>query len=160
MGFFDRRDNLAGAIYGTVLVTAVEVGEWADPNVTPLEGVISLLVTTLVFWIAHVYADTVAARFHEGRRSWHLEFVDKAAHEWPLVESGVPAMLALLLGALGVLSRNTAFALAAWMGVASLFVWGLVIARREHARLRMVLLTGVVNALFGLAIVGLKLLIE
>ena len=60
----------------------------------------------------------------------------------------------------GLFSRNTGVNLAIGLGVASLFVFGFLFARRLHRPVMGALLTGGINALAGLVIIVLKLLID
>ncbi len=57
-------DNPAGVIYGTVITASLIAGQSDEPI-----GVIiaSVVVTLVVFWLAHVYAD-VLAHDADGRR--------------------------------------------------------------------------------------------
>jgi len=48
--------QLARAIYGNVLATSLVVAFSEDNDYSTTEIAVSVLVTGLVFWIAHVYA--------------------------------------------------------------------------------------------------------
>ena len=54
--------NLAGAIYGTILATAVVVGLDGKSTVSPARAFWILLATGVFFWAAHVYAFLLADR--------------------------------------------------------------------------------------------------
>ncbi|MDX6650763.1 MAG: hypothetical protein QOJ97_2714, partial [Solirubrobacteraceae bacterium] len=56
----DRRVNLAGTIYGTVIATALVAGLSEDPDLSPGEIAVSVLSTMIAFWIAHAYAELLA----------------------------------------------------------------------------------------------------
>ena len=57
---FDRGDNLAGGIYGTILVTSVVAAADGSDAIWHSLGIVE--VTVLVFWLAHVYAHALAWR--------------------------------------------------------------------------------------------------
>jgi hypothetical protein len=61
-------ERLAGYIYGTIVVLSVDVaGAKAYPH-SPGHVAVLVLVTTCVFWLAHVYAHALAARARWSRR--------------------------------------------------------------------------------------------
>ena len=62
---FDQGDNLAGGIYGTILVTSVVAA--ADGTVEIWRSLGIVEVTVLVFWLAHVYANALAWRLDSNR---------------------------------------------------------------------------------------------
>jgi hypothetical protein len=93
----DRRANVAGAIYGQVLVTSFVAALAEVRRVDPGEIFTSLLVTMLVFWLAHVYADAVAQRLEDEDPLTWREVWNIAKYEWPMLQAAVPALLALSL---------------------------------------------------------------
>jgi hypothetical protein len=98
-----HRMDVACGIYGTILVTAVAAGASAVPEMEALKGALVVLVTTVVFWIAHIYANLMALHRSQRRRSSLAEAGEVALQELPLVGAGVlPILILLLLGAAGV----------------------------------------------------------
>lgn len=96
----ERRANVAGAIYGQVLVTSFVAALSEAASVDAGEIFAGLLFTMLVFWLAHVYADAVEQRLEHDdpltlREVWHI-----AKYEWPMLQATVPALLALSLAGL------------------------------------------------------------
>src|SRR3954449_765231 len=119
-------DRLGGFIYGTVVVLAVVVaGARAFPN-DPGHIAVLVGVTTVVFWIAHVYAHGLAYSVAHDRHLSLAELEHIARREGSLVEAGVPPLAALLLGALGVLSSGVAVWLALGLGLAVLVAEGVM----------------------------------
>jgi hypothetical protein len=76
--------NLTSAVYGSVLAASVGVGSGDTHGALGLSVI--LLVTGFVFWVAHVYAETVAS-VHGG---WHMRAIRDGLHEWPLMFASVP----------------------------------------------------------------------
>ncbi len=151
---FDRGDNLAGGIYGTILVTSLVAA--ADGSVAIWRSLGLVEVTVIVFWLAHVYAHALAWRLDTDEDFTRSELRSIAAGQWPLLQAAIVPSLALLAGGLGLIATRTAYGIAIGYGVVALVWWGLIFARKERLS---ALATGVVvlvNASFGLSIVLLK----
>ena len=151
--------RIAGGIYGTLLVTSVVAGLSVDPAIGPLEGLVAAVVTSLVFWLAHVYADLVALRLETGVPVSRASAAEVLGREWPMVQAVWPAAVMLFLGWVGVFDRATAYWLAVGAGVVAMTLWGVTYARKEGARWRGVMLSAAVNVALGLVIVTLKVLV-
>ena len=152
-------ERLAGFIYGTIIVLSVLVaGSRAFPGDA---GHIAVLVavTSLVFWLAHVYAHGLA---HSVIHDEHLsldELARIARREGSIIEAAVPPLAALLLGAFGVVSTKTAVWIAFGIGLAVLAVQGVVFARVERLSWPGALLVVAANVGLGVALVGLKVFV-
>jgi hypothetical protein len=150
--------HYAGAIYGTLLVMALLA---VEPEDDPPEKVAATVAgTMLAFWLAHVYAHTLATRLRAGvGPSWaHLR--EEMAHEWPLVQSALPALGALLLAAAGLFATGTAIAIGLTLGMVELFAWGVVLGRRQGVGYGRAILVGAIDCSFGLVIVVLETLVH
>jgi hypothetical protein len=158
----DVRDerNLAGAIYGTILATSVVAGLSEGGQVDQGYASLVVLSTSIVFWIAHVYAGVLGhhLRRHGGLTWSRLNAV--ARHEWPILGSGFPPAAVLGLGTIGLFGRDTAYAIAIGVGIASLVLWGVAYAREQGYSRGGMLLAGLLNGLLGVLIVGLKVLVH
>ncbi|HWQ02157.1 MAG TPA: hypothetical protein VN449_08600 [Gaiellaceae bacterium] len=152
-------ERLAGFVYGTILTLSVVVaGARAFPH-DPAHVAELVAVTSLVFWLAHVYAHWLGESVSHGR---HLSFADLRrvmSREWSLVEAAVPPIAALLLGAAGLLSESASVWLAFGLGLGVLFVEGVVFARVERLRLIPGVLVVLANLGFGALLVALKLVL-
>ena len=160
VGRYAMGERLGGFIYGTIVILAVLVGgAKAYPHNA---GKIAALVviTCVVFWLAHVYSHAVALVV---AREQHLTFAELrhiARREGSLVEAAVPPVAALLLGAFGLISTRAAVWVAFLLGLAVLAVQGVVFARVEHLRwLGTVTVVGI-NLGLGITLVGLKLFVS
>lgn len=152
--------DIASGIYGTILVTAVVAGASAEPHIEAWTGALIVFVTTIVFWIAHIYANLLAFHHREGRRTSLEEAREVGLQELPLIGAGLlPILLLLVLGAAGITSRDTAFTIAAWAGVAVLFVEGIVLARRDGRGVLVSILSAMISAGLGFAVIILKILV-
>jgi hypothetical protein len=118
-----------------------------------------VIVTNGVFWLAHVYAHGLALSVGHDQRLRFPALLRLARREAAIVEAAVPPVVALLLGAVGVVSTAVAVWIAFGFGLAVLSVEGVMFARVE--RLSWVGTVAVVAANLGLGflLVGLKLVV-
>ena len=154
-----RGERLGGFIYGTIVVLSVLVaGSRAYPDDAGRIAVL-VVVTSTVFWLAHVYAHGVADSI--GREE-HISLPDlrrMARREGAIVEATLPPVVALLLGAVGVLSTDAAVWLAFALGLAVLAIEGVVVARVERFGALGTMVMVAANLTLGLALVVLKLVV-
>ncbi|HET6600626.1 MAG TPA: hypothetical protein VFG57_01585, partial [Gaiella sp.] len=152
-------ERLGGFIYGTIVVLSVLVaGSRAYPDDAGRIAVL-VVVTSTVFWLAHVYAHVVADSI---RREKHISLADlrrMARREGAIVEATLPPVVALLLGAFGVLSTHAAVWLAFALGLAVLAIEGVVVARVERFGALGTMVMVAANLTLGLALVVLKLVV-
>ncbi|UZN01571.1 hypothetical protein [Cellulomonas sp. S1-8] len=154
-----RAHHLAGAIYGTILATTVVAATSNHPE-SLARTMLLVLGTSVVFWLAHVYALELAARIVARRPLRREEMGHIARQEWPMLQSSWPVLLVLLLGHLEVLDPARAVDVAMAVGVGALVVYGMVIGRQESSGWPRVVLSGIVSGCFGLAILALKLAVH
>jgi hypothetical protein len=152
--------NLARAIYGYILATSLVAAFSEDDDYSTTEVAVSVFVTGLVFWLAHVYASLLGERYAAGRRLTRSEMGAEFYAEWPLVQAFIPSIAVLLLGTIGLLSDDTAVWLAIAVGLAALLLWSLEIGRRERLSPLELAGMGLVNGLFGAAVVVLKVVVH
>ena len=152
-------ERLGGFVYGTILVLSVIVaGAKAFPH-SPGRLALLVAVTAGVFWLAHVYADALGwSVVHETHLSV-AELWERARHEASLLEACVPSVVALLLGALGVLSETTAVWLALGLGLGVLFLIGIVFARVEKLGALGTTVAVLANLALGGSLILLKVLV-
>jgi hypothetical protein len=162
MKLADRRklgEQLSGFVYGTIVVLSVIVtGAKAFPHGL---GQIALLVavTTVVFWLAHVYAHVMAFSVGQDTHLSLFEFRQIARREASILAAGVPPEAALVLGGVGLLSEHFAIWLSFGLGLAVLGVTGIVFARVERLGRLRGLLTVLANLALGVVLIGLKVLV-
>ncbi len=146
-----RRSDFTSAVYGSVVAGTVIVS--AGP-VPPVALAVLLLVSGVVFWLAHVYALTVAA-VHGG---WEFRAIRKGlAKEWPVAFAAIPPALAALTAAV---FENVSPTDGAWIALAVAIieqqVWGFAAVRRSNLSGLATVRTMTLNVLIGLVVVGLK----
>jgi hypothetical protein len=150
---------IAGAVYGTILATTVVASLGHDP--AKLERSIAIvLFTSLVFWAAHVYSLMVAGRMVARRKLTRTEVKDIALNEWPMLQSSVPVVLPLVLGAIGLIRRAAPATIALIVGICALFVYGVLLGMREGRGNMSIVWNALVVGSFGVLILALKLVVH
>ncbi|MEV7009912.1 hypothetical protein [Streptosporangium sp. NPDC051022] len=151
-----ERVGFAGAVYGSLLAASVIAGSTAEGGPPSAAELATLLICTgVVFWVAHVYAQVVSRGYPVKPLTWtNLHAV--ARDEWPLAQASIPpAVAAVLVSGLG--ASNT---VAAWtalgIAVASQVAWAVAAAVKVHSSKGVVVSSGIINLVLGLAIVALK----
>ncbi len=152
-------ERLAGFIYGTIVALAVLVaGAKAFPHEAGHIAVL-LVATTVVFWLAHVYAHGLGRSVARDRRLTLAELRDVARHEWAIVEAALLLAIPLLLAAFGLISTKLGVWLALGTGLAVLAVEGLLFARAERLGRLGTLTVVSVNLALGVSLIVLKLVV-
>lgn len=155
---FAEGDNLAGGVYGTILVTSIVAAADASEAIWRSLGIV--VVTTVVFWLAHVYAHAIASSVDRSAAFSLAEVRRIARHEWPLLQAAALPSLCLAAGGLGLVELTSAYWLAIGVGVAALTWWGLLFARQTGLSRTATFVVVLVNAAFGVCIVALKVFVD
>lgn len=156
---FGPAGGIAGTVYGTIVVMATVTAGAHGKQTDMARLAVVAGVTVLVFWAAHVYADTLAESLERGRRLDRAELGDVARRELSMPAAAVAPVAALVLGAFGILGAQTALWLAIGIGVATLGVQGARYAAIEQLDRTGTLAVIALNLLLGLVFVALKALL-
>jgi len=149
----ERAHREAAAVYGTILVLAVVAALSEDEDATSLALLGGVLATSVVFWVAHVYADVLSRRAGADHSPWWQLVRGAARQEWPLVEAAIVPAMPLLLGAIGLFGRSAAVTLSLAAGLADLAGWGYLAGRAmQGSRLRSLVSAAVAVALGGVMV--------
>ena len=151
--------NYAGAIYGLILSMSVISALSKDDGLGPALIAVWTTITAIVFWVAHVYSQIVAAGFARPKEARDL-VRSTMSREWPLVQGSLIPAAALLLAPLGLIEDDNASYFAVWVGVAALFLAGLAIGTREQLSWGRRITIGLINAAIGSLIVALKIFVH
>jgi hypothetical protein len=159
LGRVQLGERLGGFVYGTIVVLAVVVtGAKAYPH-EPGHVAALVVMTTVVFWLAHVYAHALAHSVSGEEQLSRAALARIARHEGALIEAGIPPTIALLLGWVGVLSARTSFWLALGLGLTVLATDGAIFARTERLGALATVAVIAANLALGLVLVGMKILV-
>lgn len=151
--------RLSGAVYGTILATTVVVAT-QDHAENIGDALLIVVVTSIVFWMAHVYSRAVGQRIVVRRRLTRGELTAIARNEWPMLQSAVLVVIPLALGWLGALDPSKAAWVAVLLGVAALFAYGALIGWREDLGGWRTLGSALMTGSFGLVILALKVFVH
>ena len=148
------------AIYGVILVSALIAIGWEDE--TDLAVLLFTLGAGAVFWLAHLYAGTIALEDTREPRGRAL-----AAAAWRAARNSAGMLTAmvlptffLLLAVVGLLDEYVAYYLALWVGVAILALVGYSSSARRKSPWYWRLVSALVTASLGLLIIWLSSLVH
>jgi hypothetical protein len=154
--FLGRGERIAGIVYGTIIVMSVIAAGSAGTQTNAAEIAALAIPTSIVLWIAHVYAHALELSVESGRRLTWTNLRTLARREASIIRAAVLPAAALLLGAFGLLAYRTAVWLALGLGTTTLAGEAFVYARLEGLGK---LATGAsvgMNLALGLTVVALE----
>lgn len=157
--FFGVGRGIASSVYGTIVVMATLSAAYATEK-DPWRLAVIVASTSLVLWIAHVYAHGLSETMARGARPSGRGVVAIAQTEVGILLAAVAPVAALALGAAGVLRETSAVWLALGLGLGTLAVMGFRFAHLEHFGLWRTLVATAVNVSLGLLVVLLKITVE
>ena len=152
-------ERLGGFIYGTIVALSVIVGGARAYPHDPGHVAVLVVITTGVFWLAHVYAHGLAHSVSRDERLSFAELGQIARHEGAIVKAGGPPAIPLLLAMFGAMSPGTAYWVALAIGLAVLGIDGLLFARALRMRPLAAIAVTAGNLALGVVLVVLKLLV-
>jgi len=152
--------NVAGATYGLILAASVIGAAGAKPGAAAGYVDAYLVVTLLVFYLAHVYSE-ILARWIRDRHvpAWQGVRAELRA-EWPMVAAPLLPIGILSLGVLDAVDDRVAINVALGACLVQLTAGITYAARRGGANRRQTILSVLVGLSFGIVIVALKMLVK
>lgn len=148
------------AIYGLILVSGMIVVSNSLVG-TSANALLTVVVTVIVFFAAHVYAGTLARlAATDGAAGLVASLRASARHSIGMLVAAVPPLVILLLGTTRVFHDDTAIWAALIVDTVLLGVLGWFAVSRWTKRVWPRLLSGVITAAFGLVLVALKAFIH
>jgi hypothetical protein len=149
-------ERIAGLVYGTIVVMGVIAASSEGLQSDTAQIATLVVATSVVFWLAHVYALSLELSVVRGERLTVRGIKEVALHQAPILSAAVLPTGALLLGAFDLVGDRLAVWLALAAGTGALAAQGLAYARIERLTLFGTATLVVTNLMLGLAIVGLK----
>jgi hypothetical protein len=151
--------NPASAIYGAIVTAGLLAAEGAGHRgVTDL--VISVAGTLLVFWLAHAYTDMMGGLIAKGRSDGRPSLARALREEWPIVESGLLPLLALVIARGVGAAVSTAQTVALIVVVIEIGGWAFLAGRRMELTHWRLITFMVVSGGLGVVIIVLKSLLH
>jgi hypothetical protein len=151
--------NLAGSLYGLILVTSVMATLEQNEERIGLM-IAALVVTSMVFALAHAWAHALDAAGRARRPLDRHMLASGVRHEWPIVQAAFPASIVLALAASDLYTVATGLWIATGVNVGLLFVWGAVLRDVAGGTVGQALLAGLSSASLGLLLVLLKIVVS
>jgi hypothetical protein len=149
----DPARHAAGGIYGTI-VTAATIAAASEGPTSVGEIVLTVTVTLTLYWVAHAYANVIAAA-HGETRLWNTAMHELAAESAMVTACFLPLAILVVASLLGA-DVDLSTSLAGVFATGLLLVWGFLAARRAHRGTGQQVLSGILFGLLGLVIVALK----
>lgn len=149
------------AVYGVILVAGM-IAVSGVHGASSLTVFLTVLVTVVVFWLAHLYAGTVAGHglAHDRIVGLRESFRNAFRRSLGLLLSSLIPLVILLLGATRVIEDKVTIWIALWVCVAVLAVLGYVAFQRRGAPWPIRILGSITTAAFGVVIILAKALIH
>ena len=151
-----RGGRIGSTVYGTILVMASLAAAYPAERHDPKKLVELVVSAVLVFWLAFVYAQALSETIESGSNLSGAGLRDIADKELGIVLAAVVPVLALVLGATGIVSESTSLWLAIAVGLATLFAQGYRYSLATRMGWLGTVAILVANLAFGLCIVFLK----
>jgi len=145
----------AAAVYGSILVTGLIGSLRYDEDARTI--VLTVLGTSAVFWLAHVWSELLAHRIETGQLVGWARVRRVAAVEWPMIEAGILPVVAVALAWAGVYSVRAGTNAALVVAIGQLVAWTLVAALRSGLGRAKSIAFALLDGLLGLGIVALEL---
>ena len=153
-------ERIAGLVYGTIVVMSVIAASSAGLDRDPARIAALVGATSVVFWLAHVYAHTLELSVIAQKRLSGQGIKEVAVHEASILSAAVLPTGALLLGVFDVVGERRAIWLALAAGTTVLAGQGFALARIEKLGLLGTAALVTTNVLLGLAIVVLEVIVS
>lgn len=151
--------DLSAAIYGTMTVGALLAAESAASE-TYAETVIAVMITLVIYWFAHSYAEFASDRLKE-REPLRLGVLGRImVHQVPILfGAAIPLVAVLILWAANA-SLSTAVTVAVWTSAATVVLIEIMAAVRAERTGRELAMQALFGALLGLLIIVLRLVLH
>ena len=154
-----RRSPLAGAIYGTLAVGTLLAVESAQ-NETYGETLGAVLISLVLYWMAHAYAEFTSWRIRQSR-PLTLRGLIMAMTEWSLIPAGAALpLIALLIAWAAGAQLDAAVSAGVWTAFATLVLIELTASLRARRSVPQLLLQTALGSVLGLGIVALRILLH
>lgn len=151
-----RHGRIGSTIYGTIIVMAALTAAYAAERHDPGKLVELVVTAVFVFWAAFVYAYALSESIENESRLNRPDLERIAGRELGIILSAIVPISALLLGVVGLVNESTSIWLAIAAGLATLAVQGYRYARAASLGRIGTASILVVNLLFGLCVVAMK----
>jgi len=151
-----REGRIGSTLYGTMIVLTALTASYAGERHDPWKLVELVVSAVVVFWLAYVYAHALSESIESRSRLSRRGVSSVASRELGLMLAAVAPIVALLLGAVGLINERESIWLAIAFGFVTLSAQGVRYARVAGLGRRGTALILLLNLVFGAVIVVLK----
>jgi hypothetical protein len=151
--------SAGAAVYGTITVGALLAAESAkSESYGATVGAVALAI--ILVWIADSYSEFAEQRLEHRTTITLSGFAQALARELPIIAAAAIPLLGLLICWAAGVALTTAVTAAVWISAAMVAIEELFVGLRAGVRGRQLATQTALGALFGLAIIGLKLILR
>ena len=154
-----REGRIGSTVYGTLLVLTALTASYAAERHHPWKLIEVVLTVVILFWVAYIYAHALSESIESRSRLNRSGLVSIASRELGVVLAAVVPVLALLLGAVGLIHESASIWLAIAVGLGTLSAEGVRYARVTRLSRAGTAAILVMNLAFGLCVVVLKVIL-
>jgi hypothetical protein len=147
--------NAAGVVYGVITVGALMAAE-SGRHESYVDAIASAVFATLLYWLAHAYADLLGRRLDTGERLTVRTLARALAHDWAIVRGAAIPLLALVISGLVGASREGGVTAALRTAVVAVVVFELLAGIRAKSTPRELLLKAAVGVTMGIGLLAVK----
>ena len=147
-----RGERIAGLVYGTIIVMGVIAASASGTQGGAFEIASLVVATSVVLWLAHVYAHALEVSLTRGERLQAGALGEIAVHQSSILSAAVLPTAALLLGGFELISDRAAVWIALGAGTGVLAGQAIAYARIERLSPLAMIAIVAVNLALGLAI--------
>lgn len=148
------------SVYGLILVSGMIVVSGTVVG-TSINALVTVAVTVIVFYLAHVYAGTLGRlAATDGQAGLRASIGAAARHSRGMLVSSVVPLLILLLGTTDLIDDTVAIWSALIANTVLLGVLGWIVVARWSTHWAPRLLSALITAGFGLVLIALKAVIH
>ena len=147
--------NAGGVVFGVITVGALMAAE-SGRHETYLDTVASALIATILYWLAHAYAELLGLRLATGERLTAVTLGRALAHDWAIVRGAAIPLLALVIAWVVGASQESGVTAALRTAVITIVAFEVLAGVRAKSSPGELLVRGTVGVTMGLAILALK----
>jgi hypothetical protein len=148
-------DNAAGVVYGVITVGALMAAESANHE-SYLDTLASAVFATILYWLAHAYADLLGSRLEGSERLTPAGLGRALIHDLAIVRGAAIPLLALVIAWLVGASQQAGVTAALRTAIVAVVFFELIAGVRAKSGPGELLLKAAVGVTMGLAILAVK----
>jgi hypothetical protein len=147
--------NAAGVVYGVITIGALMAAESGNHE-TYGESVASAAIATLLYWLAHSYADLLGDRLNTGERLTVGTLARALARDWAIVRGAAVPLAALVIAWIAGATQEEGVTAALRTAVVTVVVLELLAGMRAKSSAGELVLKAAVGVTMAVCILAVK----